>query len=407
MRGFFRYVYLQGKRTARYFPFVLAITLCICLSLALVLNTLLAADADSEKNQRVSIGIVGDADESFLGFGIAAVQSLDSSRFSLDLREMTEETAKSLLRRGEIIGYVVIPEGFVHDAVRGNVAQIPYVTTGSSAGLAALFENEILQAISVMLVESQKGVYGLEALMRENGIAAGSSLDRLASDYFSLILNRNSVLNTQIVGVGNGLSFGGYMLCGLTVLLILIGCVPCCSLLIRRDRALSRLMAAQGRGAFFQAAGEYIPLFLMMLLNFALLSAVFRVALAGTASLIPELEKASLLVFLLRLIPVVLAITAMQLMLCEVCTEIVSGVLLQFLCAMGLGYVSGCMYPIGFFPDAIRALSSVLPTGIARSYLAACFTGDNAVWELVGLLGYAVLFFAVTACIRRARMIRG
>ncbi len=408
MRKLCRYVYLQGKRTVRYLPFVLAITLVICLALGLILASLISLEADSEKNDKVAIGVVGDTGESFLGFGVAAIQSLDSSRDSLDLVNMTESEARRALLDGELAAYLVIPEGFVSSAVKGEIKPISYVTTGFGMDMASLFKEEILAAISRMLVESQKGVYGLESAMRENGVAVGGSLDRLASEYFSLILNRSRILETEVIGVSDGLSLGPYMLCGLFVLLILMSGIPCCSLLVRRDMALARLMNARRRGVWHQIVGEYTPYFLMMLLNFSLLSAIV-LPIAVDVALLPELTEVDgewLIQLFYRLIPILLALTAMQFLLYELSTGLVGGVLSQFLAAIALGYVSGCMYPIGFFPDSIRSLSSVLPTGLARGCLASLFSGASMTVQVVGLLAYTLLFLALASGIRRYRIER-
>ncbi|MBQ9747996.1 MAG: ABC transporter permease [Clostridia bacterium] len=399
------YFALQVKRALRYFPFVLAIMLLICLALGIALGAIASVEADDERHGKVRIGIVGDTDESFLGFGLAAIQSLDSSRYAMELVEMTEEQARRTLADGSLAAYLILPEGFVSSVVKGDIKPITYVTTGSGVDMASLFKEEILSAISRMLVESQKGVYGLEEVMRANGVWVSGSLDRMASEYFSLILSRNAVFETKVIGVSDGLSFPAYMLCGFSVLMILLGGLPCCSLLIRRDLSLPRLMNARGRGGFYQVVGEYAPYFLMMLTVFSLL---FMLAFSLLAAEMPALAPSGgwHLDLILRLLPTVLALTAMQFLLYELSTGLVGGVLAQLLTAVAMGYVSGCMYPIGFFPDTIRALSAVLPSGLARVCLSTLYSGEDVTWTAIALVGYAVLFLLLSVGVRRYRIAR-
>ena len=65
-----------------------------------------------------------------------------------------------------------------------------------------------------------------------------------------------------------------------------------------------------------------------------------------------------------------------------------------------LGYISGCFYPINFFPKALRVLSSGLPSGIARGYLASLITDTASVWQVVAILGYTAILLVISGFIR-------
>ena len=125
---------------------------------------------------------------------------------------------------------------------------------------------------------------------------------------------------------------------------------------------------------------------------------------------IPELDDANILWsqgFAVKLIPALLVITALQFLIYEFSTGLIGGVLAQFLGAVALAYVSGCFYPISFFPDVIQTFSAVLPTGAARSYVSAVLYGDADVGDIVKLAFFFVfLMFAVIAK-RRRRVARG
>ncbi len=410
MKKTFAYFYLQVKRSARFFFFVFIISLAICLTLGCILNTLINLDTSSEKNRKLSIGIVGDASDSYLGFGISAIQSLDSSRYSVELVEMEEEEASKKLLRGEITAYIIIPEDFVDTALKGNIQSIPYVTTGASADIATLFKDEILEVVSCIFVESQKGIFGLQNSLEEyHPDYPWEWIDGLTVEYFSLILNRSCVFDTEIIGVSDSLSFSGYMFCGIIVLLMMLCGIPCCSLLIKTDMALPKLLNANRQNALIQVLGEYFAYFLMMLLNFTVILGVTVAAVGSNASFIfgaAEINFSWFVLLILHLIPVIFAITALQFLLYELSSGIAGGVLLQFLATIGLAYVSGCFYPINFFPESIQAVSKFIPLGIARSYLSGFLSESFQIADFIGLLISFALLFGASVLIRRERIIR-
>lgn len=411
MKKLFIYLYLQAKRTLRFFPFVLSVTLILAFSLALVVNVLLRFDTSVDKNEKISIGIVGDTSDSYLGFGITAIQSLDSSRYSMNLVELTEEEAKEKIKKGEIAAYLVIPEGFIDSVVSGNIKPIPYVTTSAAVDLPTLFKDEILSVIACMLVESQKGVYALKDSMQDHHLDnVYTEMDRLNVNYFSLILNRSSTFKTEIIEARESLSFGGEMICGITVFLILISGISCCSLFSKKDFSLPKLLNANGNSSFFQIVGEYIPYFILMYANFALLF-MLLIPLAGEhLSGISELKNAQSVSWisslLLRLFPIISMLTALQFLFYEITTNLVSAVLLQFLSTLALSYVSGCLYPIQFFPESIQKLANFLPTGIAHHHLSSFLMEETTVSALLPLLGYTLLFLSAAICIRKQRIVQ-
>lgn len=408
MKKAFVYFGLQLKRAAKYFPFILALSLFLCVCLGAVLGAVVRIDSAAEEKQKVTLGIVGDTQGSYLGFGISALQTLDSSRFVVEMVEMTEEEAKKKLENGEISAYAVIPEDFVDSAVRGDIKKIRYVTTDSAIGVTTVFMDEMLDAISVMLVDSQKGVYGLQNAMWDNGHIAGSDVDKLASEYFSLILARSNISEQTELGISDSLSFGGYMFCGTLVFFVLLCGITFCPVYIKRDVSLSRLMRASGRGAFSQIFGEYLSFFLLMLANVYIIVCALALFAGEHLGFVSELSETNFLwaqKFTLSLVPALLLITAMQFLIYEFSSGLVGGVLAQFLSAIALAYVCGCLYPINFFPDAIKMLSAFLPAGAAREYVCALVGGDVSAQGIVKIAVMFVLLMCAAVLKRRQRIL--
>ena len=127
----------------------------------------------------------------------------------------------------------------------------------------------------------------------------------------------------------------------------------------------------------------------------------------GQSGIIPDLEwitSADIPLLLIKIIPAIMVITAMHFLLFEASKSIVSGVLQQFSTALSLGYISGCLYPIYFFPETVQKFSTFLPSGIARAHIANCLCNDFNPKTLPGLGIYFVVFLTAAFIIRRFKI---
>ena len=122
---------------------------------------------------------------------------------------------------------------------------------------------------------------------------------------------------------------------------------------------------------------------------------------------VPELRYAGVshcILFIFKALPVFMMITMMQTALYELVSGTVSAILLQFLVAVGLGYISGCFYPNYFFPDFVQNLASLLPSGVGFSYLRKLMSGTLLWQDILSVLSYFTLFAAITVFIRKHRI---
>jgi len=393
----------------RYAPFVFLVTLALCLCLAVALVTLVNTDNSDVDQKKIRVGVVGEFENSYLGFGISALQSFDSSRFSLEIVELSSDEARESLLDGELTGYVVIPEGFVEDAIYGDVGKLMFVTTNSNADIITMFKQEVLELISCLLVESQNGVYGMQDIMFEYDYERDVIMDNtneLVAEYVGVILNRSNAFELEVTGISENLTFGGYMISGLSVLLMLLSGIVCCSLFVRRDMALPKLMSANRYRPSLQIVGEYIAYFFVMLANTLVLLFLMMQAAkhSGAVLELAGVGTGEILLILVKFIPAIAMISAFQFFLYQLADSIVSGVLMQFVSAVFLGYISGCFYPISFFPKAVRAVAGVIPSGIARGYLSSLLTDTAGVVHILPIAGYVIVLVALSVLVRRHRI---
>lgn len=403
-----KYFYSQVKRVVRFLPIILVISMVLCVLVSIIFSAMLSIDENKKDKQKFAIGVVGDTKESFLGIGISALENFDSSRFAIEFVELDEEKAKSSLQKGEISAYAVVPDDFVNSLVHGEIKKIKYYTTDDGVGISAVFEKEVTQVISNILVQSQKGVYGLAEAMEDNGASycTGEKMNELCAKYFELIINRTSMGKNEYIGIADEVSMQGYFLCSIITLFVFLFGISCVSMYAKRDISLNRILYAKGQSGQRQIICEYFTYFLLVYLV-VFVTSVCVAVLGGLKSLIPELEymgMSEILLFTIRIIPVVAMISAFHFLLFEITRDIVTGVLLQFVASVSLTYISGCFYPIYFFPEIVQRISTFLPAGLARSYLSESIVQKPITISFVFILIYFVLFLGVTILVRNRRI---
>lgn len=389
-------------------PIILAVAVLLCVSVSIIFTTMIKLDSSSSDKQKFKIGIVGDTSESFFGIGIKALETFDSSRFAMEFVETDEDNAKASLQNGELSAYVVIPDDFIDSIIYGEIKKMKYYTTADSVGVSALFEEEVTQVISDILIQSQKGIYGLADAMTDsgNGEDAGERMNELCVEYIGLIINRTVIGNNEIIGVADGQSIQCYFLCSIATLFMFLFGISCTSMYVKRDMSLNRIMSANGENALKQIFCEYSAYFLLMY-SVVVTALVSLSAFDGVKSLIPEFEYmgvAEIFILAVRLIPMIAMISAYNFLLFEMSRDIVSGVLLQFVASVSLTYIAGCFYPIHFFPDSVQKISAFLPSGTARSYLSECVVQTPININFIVIVIYFILFAGLTVYIRNCRI---
>ncbi len=390
-----KYIILQSKRTLRYIPGALCVVLVILLGLLMAYSAMMQTNEQSENNQKISVAIAGSNDDPLIDMALSAVAAFDSSRFSMDISLMESEQAKQALRSGKIQAYVDVPEGFIDNAMSGKIIPLKLVTTAGSSGLINIFRDEITDVISEVLLSAQNGVYGLNTAMHANGYSSTERVEQMNAlnmRYVNCVLTRDGVYTVEELGVGNGLAFADYLICGLMTLLLLLACLPFAPLMIRQDHSLGRMLASKGRGATMQAVADFGCYFVWLMLMLVGVISVTVLCMSGNEASVFARITATDMMYLL---PVLLLVTSMSYMLYSLASDLIGGVLLQFFVTVALCFVSGCMYPVFFFPESVQRLATVLPTGVARTVLSGCITDSVDTTALLLLLGYSVAFIAI------------
>lgn len=387
-----RYFLLQLKRIARVLPCILLVSALMAGGLYITYQTVLEEWNSDDSRTRLTVAAVGTDADAMLEVGFTALETMDSSRFSLELVKMDEQQAKAALTDGSVSAYVVFPEGFLEQALHGDINPIRFVSTTGNRDIFALLKDELTSALADILLSSEYGAFGLGKALRELGYPelVSEQMDAISLSYASLLLNRENLYAVEELGAADSMDMMSYMAGGILTILLFLMALPFASILIRDDLAVIRQLCCRGVGSVKQSVCEFSAFFLFLSTLFGLIGCL----LAGNITAV------------LTVLPVALCISAVGYLLYSLCKDLISGALLYMIAAVGICFLSGCMYPIHFFPAAIQKAAAYLPAFAARRQLSALFseTGDpDATMQLV-ITGFVCFALAVVRNYFRLRV---
>ncbi len=413
MKKEYAYFCVQMKRGRKVLPRHLLVNLLVCVCMGVLAFLFLERGILSEGRQKYRIGIVGNVTDTYLGFGISALQSLDDSRYVIDLVEMSGKEAEQAFHRGELNGIAYVPDGLVAAVESGaNDKPITYVVSEGQKGIASIVMQEIVDVASDLVTRSQSAIFAMQEILvahdrRDILLKATEDLNLYLIE---LVLSRSGLCEVEELGMADGLSVITYYLGSILLLFLLLCGINNCLLFTRRARELPGFLAAKGIGCLGQTMGEYLAY--VFLLGICLLEVLGLLALAmgNGAFSVPEWhyqETEALWRFGMSMLPVAAMFGAMQFLLYELVEGVVGSMLLQFVCGISMGYLSGFFYPQGFFPDTIQHIGRLLPTGVALGYTHSSLLGEFSWAATGGVVLYGAAFLALAVAARSYRIRRG
>ncbi len=396
-----KYFVTQIKRMVRILPFVLCVVVILFGGMSVAYSGIMESFGKQDEQKQFAVGMVGTADDQFLQMGLAAVQSIESLQFSIEVvPDLTEQQAMEQLRSGVLTAYVVFPEGFMEAALSGELKTLDFVTTTGAASIVSIIKEEFTSLISNIILAGERGSFGISAALRDYGYwdIAGEATYELSLEYVELLLSRDQLYQVQELGITDGLGFDGYLMCGLCVVFLLLVSLPFAPVFVRRDMANPMLLLSKGTGSGKQVAAEALSYFAGMVLVLAVL--LSAIGIFGSGTLLNLTGWKAFVVFL----PVIVFVTAFGFFVFELSESLITGVLLHFALSVALSFISGCMYPIYFFPESVQKAAVYLPTSMARSQLSVLITGEPAGYEWAVLLSLSALLFVLSALVRRHKI---
>ena len=403
-----RFFKLQFKRCAKFYPVILMI---MTITIAAVMITALALMRSHAKNadkQKIRIGIVGDVSQTHLGIGIYALQNLDSSRFSVEFLNMEADEAKKALENREISGYVYIPPEFVSKIVNGENIPATYVTNNLAAGLGSILTKEITHTVSDIVTTAQTSVYSMQDVAHDFHADDDiwGKITKFNLLYFNAVLSRNKSYTVNYTGIANSLSLGGYYVCSILLIFLLLWGICCNRFFLRQNITFFNVLYSRGIKSFYQVICLYFVYVIFTCITILLFAFAAGGILDAADFGINELRGVGIgecVLFAISIFPAAAMIASMHLFLYEAVLNPVGALLLQFLTAIVQAYIAGCFYPNYFFPEGVRTAASFLPGGVGLSYMQKLMCGESFLKELAWCGAYIFLFMALSVFARKKK----
>ncbi|MBQ2696805.1 MAG: ABC transporter permease, partial [Clostridia bacterium] len=197
-----KYFTLQLKSVFKVYPMILLITLITILAIIMACFFVTGQKNEKEEKQEISIGVVGDLEDTYLKIGLYALQNFDSSRFYINFTNYTEEEAVKALKDRNISGYVFIPKNYINSILYGRNKQAKYVTLNAPEGFGTIVSTEVAETVSHIVTESQKGMYCMQDLAQDyNNTETDKNIDKLMMSYMNMILGRNEMYEIKTLGI--------------------------------------------------------------------------------------------------------------------------------------------------------------------------------------------------------------
>ncbi|MBQ7714842.1 MAG: ABC transporter permease [Clostridia bacterium] len=409
MRRLLRYFAARLKGHIKASPAVLLAVTVIVASLAAVGSIVIKNVTENDESAKIfNVGITGDMSQRYVELVIDTMKKMDDSRFALDFIVMDEEEAIRELRNGSILGYLRIPPGFVDAASRAEFISTYYVAEGTGGALADSLVADFMKVAETFANETQKGVFGLERYLYDEGMKF-EYVDRVTDDltmrYVEYILKRNEMQNVILLGETD-VPVGGYYFSAFSLFFIMLMPIACAPFLVKRDMSMPRLLYSKRTGPVKQVLAEYLAYAVFAFVLSAMVVTAFGAALSSgdLGSAFGGKGLGDFALFASKLLPCAAMLFAMQTFLFECVSGVVGGVLLQFVAAISLSYVSGYFYPSSFFPQTVQKIAQFLPGGVAFSFAKRVFAGSGESAYLPYIALYTVAFLALTALVRRLRI---
>lgn len=392
-----RYFFLQLKRMTACIPYLFVYLLLLMAGAGCVFWVLQKKNTDAATMQKIPIGMVGNTEETYFNIAFTALQKLDSTKHTIELHRMNEADAKEALYKGELMAYAVIPDGFVESVLVGKNKQILFVTTNASHDLGNRIVEELTAVISNLLVETQNAIYGMQNLAEEKRLEYDQStaVQELNLQYIDLVLNRTDFFEIEYLAEGSAFSWKTYYGCAFFIGILSFWGMGCVMFAVKRDVALSKLFRVRGYSVATLVLGEYLAYMVWLFVGACIVLSIF----CGTGLFVGNGIE---LFFLVT--PVIVALAAFQFCLYELTNDVMSAVLWQFITAVIGCYVSGCFYPVTFFPEAVQRFAGYLPQGAALQYMQAYQRGSECGKMLVVLSLYITVCLGVTVMVRMGKV---
>lgn len=354
-----------------------------------------------------------DDNDPFIDLGIYLLESFDESKYVVELLRYDDfNSAKNDLYDNKISVLFSIPADFSESINNlSNDSAITYYTAAGNRGIGGIYMDELSNLASNYILYSEKGILSLIEYLDSTGSPSNQmyeETDELFMAYMGTMLNRGELVETQELGISNGLSTVGFFFTGLSLFFVSVLSFAGIAYFLGKNQIIGKIAYSKGIGAIRQATADFLAYYLCNFLCVLVLMIPVAILLKVDLVSVPELYPfrfGKFFGYFRDILIAMVLLTIFQMLIYELLDGTINKIIFSFVIIVGSGYVSGYLYPKNFFPEIVCRVGEVLPTGVALSFLSSslvhgCY--DYTFWVLVL---YCVVLFAAL-CFARLRNIK-
>jgi ABC-2 type transport system permease protein len=358
-------------------------------------------DNDAAKDQRIPLGWVNnDAD----GYISAQLLNMLSSSDSIRVVELASDAVDDSIRKGEVAGALIVPEGYSEQVSAGkarvepgrNEAQLTLVADLNSTQGQSLFQllrtpvTQLMSAVEISRLSAEMVGKPDDASERTESFASASQAWS-ETDSGSLVKVELAVAEEEVDWYGDNPYNQSSP--GILVMFAIMGLVSTGQILVqeRKTRTLQRMMSTSMR-SWEIIAGHTIAMFGIVFLQIALL-VVFGQLVLGVNYMRAPLGT------LLVSVSLSLWIAAMGLLIGTLVKDDSQVVLFALLSMFLFSALGGTWFPLEASSGAFAAIGKAMPSAWAMNGYQNILIrglGSNSAWlPALILLAYALGFFVL------------
>lgn len=347
------YLKLELKRACKKLPHIIAGAIVLILlagTVAFLASKMLYGE---QASGRITVGVVLPEGDALAKKVMEMAGSLESVKSICDFEYMGREESLEKLKSGQIYAVMEVPEGFVQDIINGTNTPVRIILT-AAPGLESRIFKELTDAWAKTLGASQAGIYAGDDFCVLEGMT--DSIPRLEADLNKIFLGyslprMDYFKNVHVTATGDVDTVHFYGISAAVLFLILCA-IPVSSYLAPAGLAMRQKLALIGIGNPTVIGVRILGLGLLM----AAVALPALAAAGGFGWLTWSLPAA------LAIGAVCLAASSMVVFLYQAAGSLMGGVMLLFLAAVIMHFLSGGFLPLVFLPESFRAAAPVLPS---------------------------------------------
>lgn len=399
MRKRLFYMLLQIKSAFKFIPGLFAGTLLFAF-IAFCIGMAGVKYINSGTGLFFKIAVVLPADDKLVSLGFSMLTQMDSLDDYCEFIQTDDESAKKMLRDGEVYGIVYIPEGFVEDVLNGrNTPAV--VILPDNPGIETVVFRSVLNAGSDTLAYVQSGIYAMSDAYMQFGLSdrLSESSDELNDYYLRFVFNHSNIFNIRKVSPTGTLSGVQFYICsGITAIILFLGFLLG-SFITSENRETSIMLKRSGISHFYACICKCLAMSLACTCIIAAMLFIIKPILRSLTVPDDIIYSLSLRNLLCLFFGIFIAVSYFFTVYTAAGSGLY-GMLLLFCLNVVMLYCSGIIIPASYLPKLAAVAGKFLPSAYIKTLLDTIYTDTLSGITITAGAAYSVVFLLISAFIR-------